>query len=273
MNSQKNIQKQYIGYQRTPLLSEDLLDGLTQFHCTTHNESKFNQPISKSYRLGHLVEFFVEQEFKEQVDINILGRNIQVNSDKETIGEFDFIVEQNNLDYHIEVVYKFYLYDQTVGKTEIEHWIGPNRKDSLIEKLNKIKSKQFPLIHNPQAKDILSNLGINPVNTLQKLYFKAQLFIPFETEANLYPNLKQNIYGFFILKNRMVQFETYKFFHPTKLDWLVEPHTDVNWLNYNQVNALLNEISTKKRSLLLWLKGPKGNLTKVFVVDDEWYSE
>ena len=44
---------------------------------------------------------------------------------------------------HLEIVYKFYLYDNTIGTSEIDHWIGPNRNDSLREKLEKLKSKRF----------------------------------------------------------------------------------------------------------------------------------
>ena len=44
------------------------------------------------------------------------------------------IVEYLSKILHLELVYKFYLYDKNLGEKEIERWIGPNRSDSLLEK-------------------------------------------------------------------------------------------------------------------------------------------
>jgi len=48
---------------------------------------------------------------------------------------------------HLEIQFKFYLYDAALGTTEIDHCIGPMRKDSLNEKLSKLKEKQLPLLY------------------------------------------------------------------------------------------------------------------------------
>ena len=77
-------------------------------------------------RLGHLVERFVEVEFTANPSIEVRGVNIQIYRDKITIGELDFLVTSNTEWYHLEVVYKFYLYDDSVGESKLDHWIGPN---------------------------------------------------------------------------------------------------------------------------------------------------
>jgi len=62
------------------------------------------------------------------------------------VGELDCLILRDKKPIHLEVIYKFYLYDASVGDTEIAHFIGPNRKDSLIEKLTKLQEKQLPIL-------------------------------------------------------------------------------------------------------------------------------
>ena len=66
-------------------------------------------------------------------------KNYQIQNKKTTVGELDFILQKNHSPIHLEVIYKFYLYDDTFGNSEIEHWIGPNRNDNLVKKLTKLK--------------------------------------------------------------------------------------------------------------------------------------
>ena len=40
---------------------------------------------------------------------------------------------------HMELAYKFYLFDPNISSESINNWIGPNRNDSLNEKLEKLK--------------------------------------------------------------------------------------------------------------------------------------
>jgi hypothetical protein len=65
-----------------------------------------------------------------------LYENIQVIEDKKTIGEIDFIIEDKNTKQviHMELAYKFYLFDPSISSEPINNWIGPNRDDSLQEK-------------------------------------------------------------------------------------------------------------------------------------------
>ena len=52
---------------------------------------------------------------------------------------------------HLEVSYKFYLYDENLGKLESEKWIGPNKRDSLVQKTAKLKSKQLPILFHKET--------------------------------------------------------------------------------------------------------------------------
>ncbi len=77
---------------------------------------------------------------KTNSDIEIIGQNIQVIENKITISELDCLILDNHKPVHIEIVYKFYLYDESLTGNEIDKWIGPNRNDSLKHKITKLNT-------------------------------------------------------------------------------------------------------------------------------------
>ena len=154
----KDIQLQYQGYFHTPLLwKSEPLFGLKQLELSNCDETVFNEVISANLRLGKRVERFVSHELKQYDAVKILKENIQVQHKKLTIGEIDCLLKRNDKPIHLEIIYKFYLYDISVGTTELEHWIGPNRNDSLISKLTKLKEKQLPLLYSHHTTPILKS--------------------------------------------------------------------------------------------------------------------
>ncbi len=100
---------------------------------------------------------------------------------------------------HLEIIYKFYLYDSSVGESEIEHWIGPNRRDSLLQKLNKLKDKQLPLLYSKECLTYLETLKLTASEIDQQLYFKAQLFVPLKEYGNKFSLINNECIAVFIL--------------------------------------------------------------------------
>ena len=125
------------------------ITGLQTFNLSELNlatDPEFQIP--SNIRLGHLVEKIVSELIKSSANYKVLYENIQVIEDKKTIGEIDFIIEDiiTKQLIHMELAYKFYLFDPNISSEPINNWIGPNRNDSLKEKLEKLKRKQFPLL-------------------------------------------------------------------------------------------------------------------------------
>jgi len=264
----KDIQLQYEGFLNTPLLWKyDSIFQLQQIEFPNKKSTKFNSPIAKNLRLGKRVERFISHELQCHSSIKILAENIQIQNKKITIGEIDFIIQQNNIPIHLEVVYKFYLYDETNGSTELEHWIGPNRKDSLVKKLNKLKEKQHPLLFKPETLPLLKKLNINVASIQQKVYFKAQLFVPYHLKSNTF-NLINNecIKGFYIHFNELSQFKSCKFYIPPKVNWLQEIQTQINWKKYNDILPKIENLIQEKTSPLCWIKQINGEVYKIFIV-------
>ncbi len=264
----KDIQLQYEGFLKTPFLwhGKGVLD-LFQFEKKSIKSTSFSNVILQKLRLGKLVERFVSFELQQDSSIKILLENIQIQEEKRTLGELDCLLLKNDKPIHLEIIYKFYLYDKTIGSSEIEHWIGPNRKDSLVQKITKLKDKQLPLLYSNQCKPYLEKLNLASEKIEQQIYFKAQLFVPlcdFKKEFDLINN--DCIYGFYINTKELNQFKDCKFHIPNKHNWLVKPHTNITWLNFEEYSNRLEIYIEEKNTPLCWLKKSNGELFKFFVI-------
>ena len=261
------IQKRYEGFLKTPFLwINDAVFNLHQFKIT----SKFDRieiALDENLRLGKYVEQLVSFELAQQHNISVLAENIQIQDGKITLGELDCLLLKNNKPIHLEVIYKFYLYDASVGESEIDHFIGPNRKDSLKEKLTKLKEKQLPLLNSKSCKPYLEAFNLIAENISQQVYFKAQLFLPFSNQNSKLKTLNTDcVIGFYINHIELQQFKDCKFYIPHKKDWLILPHTHVNWLNFHVFKAVTQDYFEHKFSTLCWIKVKNGELKKMFLV-------
>jgi hypothetical protein len=265
----KNIQAQYQGYLRTPSLWKNSVFGIQQFEFSTDAENIINESIPENLRLGKRVERFVSSQLQQNKEITILLENVQVQNEKITIGEIDCLLKHNHTPIHLEIIYKFYLFDAQIGTTEIEHWIGPNRNDSLLKKLTKLKEKQLPLLYNPLTKPLLDDLDLKADEIQQVVCFKAQLFVPYQKDVEFKELNAACINGFYIPISEIKQFTDSKFYIPTKTNWLLEVQTQVNWLNYSLFSEEVTTLTNAKTAPLCWIKFPNGNIQKFFVV---WWS-
>ncbi|REE82882.1 hypothetical protein BX611_0157 [Lutibacter oceani] len=264
----KNIQLQYEGYFNTPSLwNGDKIFGLKQFKINKFPTSKFEGAIFKNLRLGKRVERFVTHELNQHQGIKILAENVQIQNGKTTVGEIDCILTANEKPVHLEIIYKFYLYDKTVGTTELEHWIGPNRKDSLVDKLTKLKEKQLPLLYNTYTSKLLEKLNLKSKNIEQQVCFKAQLFVPLELINSSFNEINNEcIKGFYIHFEKLKQLADCKFYIPSKINWLQEVQTHVKWISYTRFYTKIEEIIKEETAPLCWIKYPNGTMQKLFVV-------
>jgi len=261
------LQKRYEGYLNTPCLwQQDSVFNLLQFEISSQTQ-KIDIAVDDNLRLGKYVERLVSFELEQQKDISVLAENIQIQRDKLTLGELDCLLLKDNKPIHLEIIYKFYLYDKSVGTYEIERFIGPNRKDSLVEKLDKLKDKQLPLLYNNDCKPFLEKLELKAETISQQVYFKAQLFLPFTDKNIKLKTLNNNcVVGFYINKNELHQFSHCKFYLPNKIDWLIIPHSNVDWLTFESFNTIAQKYFEQKYSSLIWVKLKTGLIKKVFLV-------
>jgi len=260
----KNIQQQYQGFLNTNFLWKNTFYGLKQFELATISTSIFQGKLTKNPRLGKRVESFVSCYLQQFETIKIIHENLQIQRGKITIGELDCILTQHNTPIHLEVIFKFYLYDKSVGFSEIEHWIGPNRTDSLDQKIEKLSSKQLPLLFKEETQKYID---IDVATIQQKVFFKAQLFVPYSNQNIQFEQLNSEcISGFYLNQHELLEFADCKFYIPSKINWLLEPHKNVDWLSFVVFKEQTTSLLAAKRSPLCWVKQPNGALSKFFLV-------
>ncbi|MDB2556095.1 DUF1853 family protein [Flavobacteriaceae bacterium] len=259
-------QQRFEGFLNTPILWKDSeVCSLTQFKIEQELLS-FNEVIDSNQRLGKYVERLVSFQLSQDKSIEIVSENIQISKNKITLGELDCIILKDGKPIHLEIIYKFYLYDAIIGESSLQHWIGPNRKDSLIEKLDKLQQKQLPLLYSKECQEYLRNIDLKSSDISQQVYFKAQLFVPLNTKINHGEVNPACIVGYYIYRNELSLFKESKFYIPNKKDWLILPHTNVDWLNYDDFFIESKEYLDREFSPMCWIKSKNGELKKFFLV-------
>jgi len=263
-----SIQQQYIGFCNTPKLwIADAIYNLNQFQdLKSVSDAAFNETQLPT-RLGKRLEHFVFHDINVNAKLTLLAQNIQIQHDKQTIGELDALLLVNNQPVHLEIIYKFYLYDPKLGPQELNCWIGPNRNDSLFLKLDKLKNKQLPLLRHPHTQPYLKDLGLKASEIQQQVLFKAQLFLP-ETIKSLSNTLlnKDCIVGTYINKEQLLALSHCQFYMPTKLEWLIETHDNVLWQTSDLFFKEVEYCFKSKRSPMVWIQNPDQVLKRCFVV-------
>ena len=263
----KDIQKRYEGFLQTNCLwKRDNLYKLEQLEIEPVS-TKINIEINEKLRLGKYIERLFSYQLAQEKTISILCENIQIQKEKITLGELDCIIRKEEKPIHLEIIYKFYLFDASIGKTEIEHLIGPNRKDSLVKKLDKLKEKQLPLLYSNECSTFLESINLKASEIKQQVHFKGQLFVPFSNKDIQLSVLNNDcISGLYINQKELNHFKNCKFFIPNKKDWIVIPHKNVNWLNFEEFSPIYKDYFQRKSSPLCWLKKQNGELVKIFLV-------
>lgn len=256
----------YSGYNNTPLLWNGNFDGIEQLELDPIPTPPISDKFPTSLRLGFLAEHFTFEYWRSHPDVNIVCSNVQIEGEEKTLGELDALIRYNGEVCHVEISYKIYLYDPTHGETEIEHWIGPNRRDTLVSKLNRLKNHQLPLIHSPETRNVLQEVVPKTDEIRSKVWIKAQLFLPLGTKVSIDPLNADCIVGEYTNSEGLKKFGDSKFFLPNKQMWLKVPQEDVQWKSIDKIFDQIEPLLEREYSPMLWMKEPNGQLRKLFVV-------
>lgn len=127
-------------------------------------------------RLGLYFEALLAYWLQHQQRYSLLQHGLKVHDGTRTVGEFDFIIRDNQTQkiHHWEAAVKFYL---GVGDySEASHWFGPGKKDRFDIKLTHLQDKQIRLSSDSHGKSTLDNLNL--IVNERRLLIKGRLFYP-----------------------------------------------------------------------------------------------
>lgn len=275
LNSSR-VYHQVLGFIKTPdLLFSSSFSGFKPFILPSLNDEEIKGMINTltlptKLVMGKRMEHFFKEIITKSSKIDLIAHNIQLHRKKTTLGELDFLIKdliQNKI-LHVELMYKIYVYDPNLP-SELARWIGPNRKDSLIEKLGRVIKHQLPLLFSPEAQEYLNTLQISTKEIDQQICFKAKLFIPKNLASHQYPNVNNNcIVGFYY---DLAQFKAeisaaHKFYAPEKQDWPSDPRNNTNWVSFSEINIEIQKMHLHNKSPLIWICTPTGEFESAIVV-------
>lgn len=132
-------------------------------------------------RLGHYFERLYECLMQELLGWDILLKNQPVRSNGITLGELDFVVRnpRDHVVEHHEIAVKFYLgYKDAAQNNTL--WYGPNTRDRLDIKSQRLTDHQSQLTERPEARNLLASMGIaTPIRP--RIFMPGYLFYPLGT--------------------------------------------------------------------------------------------
>lgn len=265
---------QFEGFLKTPLIKKgSCFLGFQQF--LIHNKKipiSFFDSVNLPPKLilGKRMEYFFFLYLEYFSEEKVLAHSRQIISEKITLGELDFLLKNKTTGEisHVELVYKFYLYDPKIEREE-ERWIGPNRNDSLLKKCNKLKNKQFPLLFRAETEPLLRELNLLGKKIQQKICFKANLFVPLPLLGKTIPCVNNScLKGFWIPVSAFTAsaFGGFEFFSPQKSDWPIAPENGTIWYSFREMEQQLLTPLTHKTSRLVWMKQNENRYSRFFVV-------
>lgn len=254
-----------------PRLWDTSFKELIQFEETKINSLPQEKDVTSSNkRLGKLAEDLFSFWVKQQNNYSLVFENLQIIDNKQTIGELDFLLINNLLNryIHLELITKFYLYNPAFDCNSIDAWIGPNRNDSLRNKIEKLSTKQLPLFFNPVTKKRLIEFNLDNNNTTeQQVCFKAWLFVPLNFNQQLTKFNHECIAGYYMnFKefNKLVT-DSKKYFCPSKQDWLRFPESQKEWSLFSAVAPQIHLFMEVKQAIMVWTKD-RGCFERVIIV-------
>ena len=200
--------------------------------------------------LGRQAEAIFESIVRDSKSYKLLAANIQIQSPSKTIGELDYLFQEKKTknQIHVELSCKFYLFDPKRYGIFEQKWIGPNKKDSLQDKITKLREKQFPLFFDKHTEKILENLEFNPLKAIQQCYLAASLYLPIGQSRLTLPEAYQKcVVGYWMYYHQLIIEDTCSYAIVEKRQWLLPTNSITNWCNASEIrNKILKALENKK---------------------------
>lgn len=265
------VKQQCIGFLNTPPLWQNEQFGIQQFKFPEIDLKAFQpKAIPSKLRLGHQMEYVFKQLIEYSSDYEVLLHNLPIKSGKQTIGEIDFILKEIQTEelIHVELTYKFYVINPEISES-IHQLVGPNRRDMFFAKMEKIKNQQFQLLHSKDGVKALTDKKIDILKITHKTCFKAQLFEPYGSKSiNIGPLNTNCITGYWLRFDdfNSGKFKKQQFYIPNKSQWVIEPHSNVEWTSHFESLIEVNLRMLQENAFMVWMKKSEMEFEKFFVL-------
>jgi hypothetical protein len=112
-------------------------------------------------RLGRRFEQLLAQLFEQLPDLRLLSHAFAVQDGSRTLGEIDFLVDEQGAVHHLEVAIKFYAgIGSHSERTQARYWVGPSCQDRLDLKIQHLCEHQLILPSTDDGQRALQNANL-----------------------------------------------------------------------------------------------------------------
>ncbi len=197
------------------ILDDWQIDSVNYFKQLDKHPKDIEQFVDrkKNKRLGFYAESLLSYFFQTFSEVELLLQNFQINKEKITVGEIDFIILYKNTVIHIECSTKYFLLKDINKAKEASQWVGPRLKDNLEKKLKKIINHQIPLGLEMEIQDKINRKVDQSYLLIKGVFFAEEVIQPGKI------NRKQT--------NKFLRFSELQNFNSYSIEVLSRP----NWLS------------------------------------------
>lgn len=228
-------------------------------------EEKNSTPLSST--LGKRMEQLVQLGLASSKEYEIAASGLQIIQDGRTLGELDFVL----LDHsrvrivHLEIAYKIYVPEK--GNSHPWHcWIGHNGRDRLVDKLEKLQSRQFAAWHLPETRTRIASLNLPNWPVEQKLCLKLWLYFNTHSDDGFPAWAAKHRAGGVHSSKELSLPDDCGYWIPPKCCWGINPRHQQQWLNASEADEILKKKLLQKGAQLLWIRRSDGSYGRDIVV-------
>lgn len=251
------------------LFPEDVLRDLLDQHLVfiqelDENPAEFITFLSTkpTRRLGIYAERLMAFFFRESPLVNLITHSFQLIRDGETKGEIDFIIEWKGELYHIELAVKYYLGYENLH--DFNNWIGPSGNDTLGKKLERVFSRQLPLINEPEVQELIAGRPISSYLFLKGKFFCNKSIADRPTWLN--PSAQRGLY--YRVESALPEFLTANHQQLIRPNWMSDL-IDLKSENLRPIDIENIELQILEYGGIHCVPSPKSNET-CFIVLNTW---
>jgi hypothetical protein len=280
--------ERFKAFYQTSSFWQGSLAGITQFSLAQFNfdhlrDSGMNLELPRipmGTVLGKRAEYFFKFCVEQSSNYDLITSNLQIFQGQRTIGELDYVMRRQSSQqvYHVELVYKFYIiedghayhskYLSVNQNKELQQFVGPNRRDYFIKKLDHLKNHQLPLLYRQETIEALSQFNVDVQKVKQLVCFLAHVFVSRDRWRDDYQYLNKScIVGYYMEEHAFAKAETSNiYFLPEKYAWKMQPEPLQEGYIYAEIVKRVSESLQRGFAPLLWMQLESGAFERFFVV-------
>ncbi len=132
----------------------------------------------RSQRLGLVFESLWHFFLQNDPETELIAHNLPIRDKGKTLGELDvlYFCHHRQRAIHLELAVKYFMATEqpAIEDEALSSWLGPNSRDRLDIKWQRMLSHQLALVNRPAAQSILNELAISELE--QEVAIKGWLF-------------------------------------------------------------------------------------------------